>query len=274
MITISFDPIFLQLGGLQLSWHGLFTALAVAVAVLVGFRIARDKGVPESPLWNVIIWAIIGGLIGARLFHVLDHLSYFAAHPLQAIAVWEGGIAVYGSFIGGIVGGYLAARKYKLSAWPLLDAAAPSALVGQMIGRLGCLSNGDAWGEPTGGSWGLVYANPNDLLPQQLIGVPTHPYPVYEIAACALLLGALWLARNRLTTPGTTFLIGAIGYAVIRFGLSFFRQETIVFGGLQEAQVIALITGAIALAFLLFRRPQPATAMQPQAKKTQVRRKK
>ncbi len=258
MIRVTFDPIFLQLGGMALGWHGLFTALAVMVAVWLGMRRARAMGMSADPVSSVALWAVVGGIIGARLFHVLDHLSYFAANPMQIFAVWQGGIAVYGAFIGGIAGGFLAARKVGLQAWPLLDAAAPAMLVGQMIGRLGCLSNGDAWGRPTDGAWGIVYQNPNDLLPPELLGVPTHPYPLYEVAAVALLLGVLWASRRYFRVTGDAFLVAAIGYAAIRFGLTFFRQETVLFWGLQEAQVIALGTGVLALGLIALRHLRPS----------------
>jgi phosphatidylglycerol:prolipoprotein diacylglycerol transferase len=174
---------------------------------------------------------------------------------LQAFAVWEGGIAVYGAFIGGIGAGLFAARRAGLPSWRLLDAAAPAMLIGQAIGRLGCLSNGDAWGAVCAHPLGLclIYTNPNDLLPLELHGVPTYPYPGYEIGAELLLLLGLWLARDRLRQPGEGFLLAALGYAVIRFGLGFMRQETIVAWGLQEAQLIALAAGLVALGFLLMR---------------------
>lgn len=253
VLKIGFDPIFLQQGGLQLGWHGFFTAAAVIVAVVYALRRAQGKGLPGGPVGDVAVWAVVGGIIGARVFHVFDHVSYFAAHPLAIFEVWQGGIAVYGAFIGGIVGGYVAARRAHLPIWGLLDVAAPAMLVGQMIGRLGCLSNGDAWGEPTSGSWGVVYTNPHDLLPASLLGVPTHPYPLYEIAAVALLLGALWLGRAQLRVPGSLFLFAALGYSVIRFGLTFFRQEPVMFWGLQEAQVIALFAGVAVLALMVGR---------------------
>jgi phosphatidylglycerol:prolipoprotein diacylglycerol transferase len=144
-----------------------------------------------------------------------------------------------------------------LDPWPLLDIAAPSMLVGQGIGRLGCLCNGDAWGaDATGCPFCLAirYTNQNDLLPANLQGVPTYAYPFYEIAAEALLLVALWLFRDRLRQrPGLTFLVGAIGYAIIRFALTFYRQERLVLWSLQEAQVIALVTGMVAFGFLVWR---------------------
>ncbi len=252
-IEIGFDPIIAQLGPFQLGWHGVFTALAVAVAVWLGRRLVERWGLPGERIGGVVTWAVIGGLVGARLFFVLDHWPALLAHPLDALAVWEGGIAVYGAFLGGIAAGGLAAWRAGLPIWPLLDAAAPAMLVGQAIGRLGCLSNGDAWGAPCAGPLCVVYTHPHDLLPPALLGVPTHPYPLYEIGAALLLLAGLWLARRRLAAPGTTFLVAALGYAAIRFGLSFFRQEALVLWGLQQAQVVALLTGLVVGGLLLVR---------------------
>lgn len=254
IIDVTFDPIIARLGPVELGWHGIFTALAVVAAVWLGLRRAERRGLPAEPLGRVATWALVGGVLGARLFHVLDHLPYYRANPLEGLAVWEGGIAVYGAFLGGIAAALLAARGAELPTWPLLDAAAPAMLVGQAIGRLGCFSNGDAWGAPTGGPWGVVYWHPNDLLPPGLLGVPTHPYPLYEIAAVALLLGWLGLTRDWLRAqPGRLFLVAAVGYSIVRFGLTFFRQETVLFGGLQEAQLVALATGLVALGTLLVR---------------------
>jgi phosphatidylglycerol:prolipoprotein diacylglycerol transferase len=80
---------------------------------------------------------VVGGIVGARLFHVADHLPYYLANPLLIPAVWEGGIAIYGAFLGGLIGGVVAARRARLPIWRLLDVAAPAMLVGQAIGRLG-----------------------------------------------------------------------------------------------------------------------------------------
>lgn len=249
-LEIAFDPEIARVGPVTLGWHGVFTTLAVLVALWLGTRRARAVVGPVAPLEGVVTWALVGGIVGARLLHVLDHLAAYVADPLGVLAVWQGGMAVYGAFLGGLAGGVLAARRVGLPLWLLLDAATPALLVGQAIGRLGCLSNGDAWGAPTGGTWGVVYWHPNALLPAALHGVPTHPYPLYEIGAVLALLRALWWARRWLAAPGAQFLAAAIGYAAIRFGLSYVRQEPVLLAGLQEAQVVALLTGLAALTAL------------------------
>jgi phosphatidylglycerol:prolipoprotein diacylglycerol transferase len=260
-ITVSFDPVLARLGAFQLSWHGLLTALALLVAVSFGQqaceRAAQKYGFAADSIPAMSYWAVAGGFVGARLFHVVDHLPTYLANPASILAIWEGGIAVYGSFIGGVVAGWIAVRLMHLPAWPLLDAAGPAMLVGQAIGRLGCLANGDAWGRPCNGDPGLclAYTHPEALVPASLLGVPTHAYPAYEIAATLVLLGLLWLVARRWpdAPPGVLFLLAAIGYAVIRFSLTVFRQETAVLWGLQEAQVIAVVTGLAAAVALVVR---------------------
>lgn len=253
IVTFSFDPVIVQLGPVQIGWHGVFTVLAIAIGVWWGLRGARRIGVEGEVVDRVLTWAIAGAFIGARLFHVADHLSYFVDHPLEAFAIWQGGIAVWGGFIGAILAGLFAARGKALPVWRLLDVAAPAILIGQAIGRLGCLSNGDAWGAPTGADWGIVYTDPNDLIRPDLLGVPTHPYPLYEIAAVLLLLGVLARLRPRLARPGELFMVATLGYAAIRFFLTFFRQETIVFAGLQEAQAISVAVAVVVLALWALR---------------------
>jgi len=184
--TFAFDPLIAQLGPFQLGWHGIFTALAVVGALWLAGRLAVRQGISSDVVYGIGGWGVVGGIIGARLFHVADHLTFYLDNPLLIPAVWEGGIAVYGAFIGGLIGGGVAAWRAHLDPWPLLDIAAPCMLVGQAIGRLGCLCNGDAWGANATGCpvcLAIRYTNQNDLLPADLKGVPTYAYPVYEIAA-------------------------------------------------------------------------------------------
>jgi phosphatidylglycerol:prolipoprotein diacylglycerol transferase len=252
-IEISIDPIIAQIGPFQLGWHGIFSLLALVAGVWLGLRRAGRLGIDVDTMASGLGWVIAGAVVGARLFHVLDHLPYYAQHPLEIVAVWQGGIAVYGGFVGGVVTGAIAAWRLGLPVWRCLDAAAPAMMVGQAIGRIGCFINGDAWGAPTGCPCGVVYWNEHALIPPELIGVPTHPYPLYEIGGVAVLLALLWLVRGRTTRPGTEFLLTTIGYGVIRLVLSYVRQETVIVFGLQEAQIIAVLTAAIAAAILVGR---------------------
>ena len=263
LIQITIDPIIAQVGPFQLGWHGIFSMLALITGVWFGLRRAHHLGLDVDTMVSGLGWVIAGAVVGARLFHVLDHLPYYAQNPLEILAVWQGGIAVYGGFVGGVLAGVIAAWRLGLPVWRSLDAAAPAMLVGQAIGRIGCFINGDAWGAPTGCACGVVYWNEHALLPPDLLGVPTHPYPLYEIAGVAVLLGLLWTARGRQVPSGTVFLVTTIGYGLIRLVLSVVRQETVIVFGLQEAQLIAVLTSAVAVAILaarlaISRAPVPA----------------
>src|SRR5215212_11592615 len=250
LIQVTIDPIIAQIGPFQLGWHGIFSMLGLLAGVWLGLWRMRQLGIDTDAVASGLGWVIFGAVIGARLFHVLDHLSYYAQHPADIVAVWQGGIAVYGGFIGGVLAGVVGAWRLGLPVWRCLDAATPAMLVGQAVGRIGCFVNGDAWGAPTGCPCGVVYWHEHALLPPELLGVPTHPYPLYEIAGVALVPGLVWLAVRRGSRPGTAFLLATVGYAALRFALTFVRQEPIVALGLQEAQLIALGTGAVALAIL------------------------
>lgn len=252
-IQITIDPIIAQLGWFTLGWHGIFSMLALLGGVWLALRRAGQLGLDTDTMISGLGWVIAGAVVGARLFHVADHLGYYSQNPIEIIMVWQGGIAVYGGFVGGVLAGAFAAWKLGLPVWTSLDAAAPAMLVGQAVGRIGCLINGDAWGAPTGCPCGVVYWHEHALLPADLLGVPTHPYPLYEIGAVAVLLGILWLLRGRAIRPGTTFLVMTVGYGIIRFFLTFVRQETVIVFGLQEAQIVALVTCAIAIGIMTSR---------------------
>ncbi len=197
---------------------------------------------------DVIIWIIVGGLVGGRLFQVLDHLPYYLTTPQEIIAIDDGAISLLGSWIGGVIGAIGAARWTGIPVWRLLDVLTPPALVGQMIGWLGGLCTGAAWGLPTGGAWGIVYWNPHDLLPPQLLGVPTQPDALDQIAGTALILASLRLGRcwfsNR---EGRVFLAAMGTYWGTQFVLAFARPEPLVFLGLGATQVVALAAIAILL---------------------------
>lgn len=261
MIEASWDPILFTLGNFQVGWHGIFTALAVAASLWILGQGAAKLGISNDNVTYVGYAAVVGGVVGARLFHVFDNWPLYASNPISILFVWQGGIAVYGAFVGAIIAGAAMAWRLKLPVWGLLDVAAPCLLVGQAIGRIGCLANGDAWGAPCDCPTCLCisYTHPNALIPNDLRGVPTYPYPFYEMLGVGLILIFLWLIRNVDLPAGHRFLIATIGYGIVRFFLTYLREETIVLGNLQEAQVVAIVTGGIALLILIARsigRPQ------------------
>lgn len=252
-IVISIDPVIIQIGPFMVRWYSLFFALAVAAGVWLGRREARRKGLPVEQIESLAMWSIVGGLIGARLFHVFDNWDVYAANPQRLLNVWEGGMAVYGGLIGGVLTGTLYALRHKLPAWKVADAAAPGMLLGQAVGRLACIPNGDAFGAPTGVPWAFSYTNPKAMVPRSLLNVPTHPYAVYELLFNLLLLSVIWRLRRMYKSDGALFLTYVATQVTGRFFLTFFRGERIALWGLQQAQVVALVILPLVLLLLVWR---------------------
>jgi phosphatidylglycerol:prolipoprotein diacylglycerol transferase len=262
-ITVPLDPILVRIGHFGLGWYGIAVGAAIAVALLVARREAKRRNIdPDVVLW-VAGWSLAGGFVGARALFVVDHWSTYASDPIRSLAIREGGLAIQGALLGGLIAGVLAARRRRLPVLVLADMAAPAVVLGQAIGRLGCLFTGDALGGPTSLPWGVSYTNAASMAPQ--LGVSLHPVFAYEAIWDLALFALLWMVRTRGWQPGRLFATYLGLYAAGKFGLSFFRQERVWAWGLQEAQFVAavLLIGALALwALTAFRgtRPAPAAA--------------
>ena len=180
-ITISIDPVLFRIGPLEPRWYGLFVALALLAGYVVFMHRLGKRNLPVNQVSSSFPWLVIVGLLGARVFHVVDHWGRYVEHPLAAINLQQGGLAIWGGIVCGTAAAVLIYRAKGLPLAVVADAAAPALLIGQMIGRLGCIVNGDAYGGVTDLPWGFVYTHPAALLPDHLMGVKTHPYPVYEM---------------------------------------------------------------------------------------------
>ncbi len=258
MLTISIDPIIFTIGHFMLRWYSLIVMAAVVLAVWFAANEAERKGFKKAEVYDGAFWVVGGGLIGARLFHVLDHWPHeFAANPIRALYVWEGGLAIWGAVAGGLIAAALLARRRHWNLPRLLDAIAPGLVLAQAVGRVACVITGDAMGKPTDGPFGFAYTSPNAMVAQ--LGVYYTPMPVYEIVANIGIFALLWRLRRRGWPDGLLFLLYLSLYSVERFLLAFTSSYQVIALGLTQSQIVAVLSLAAALplmARILSRRPR------------------
>ncbi|MBI3979550.1 MAG: prolipoprotein diacylglyceryl transferase [Chloroflexi bacterium] len=256
MIEIHIDPNIFTLGPFLFSWHGLLSAVGLLLGVLIAVREARLRrlGIPEDDVYGAAFWGTVGGIVGARLFHVVDQIDYYLANPAQIIALNEGGIAIYGAIIGGPLAGIAYSAVRRLPALNILDLAAMGLIFGQAVGRVGDVINGEHHATASSLPWAVVYTHPRTLAEP---GLAVHPAVAYELLWDLLIFGGLVALRNRSARPGVIFTVYLFGYSLGRFFLSFLRLDALVLAGLTQAQIVAvgsMIVAALALVVLL-RRP-------------------
>lgn len=250
-MVIHIDPNLIVLGPLVLTWHGLFSAVGLGAGIWIAARLLRGSPVPEDEVMTTAFWGTVGALVGARLLHVLDQWDYYRQQPGQILLINEGGIAIYGAILGGVLAGFLYVRLRRLPVGLLADAAAVGLILGQAIGRIGDVINGEHHGQrlPDGTPWAVVYTHPNTLGER---GVPNHLAVGYELVWDLLVFGVLLGLWGRLPRPGMLFWLYLLLYSAGRFVISFYRQDTLTPFGLAQAQVVALGSAAVAIWFLVY----------------------
>jgi phosphatidylglycerol:prolipoprotein diacylglycerol transferase len=268
-MTIDIDPVIGRLGPLTFRWYGLLMMLGVAVGVVIFSDQLKRRGIPRDHALGIAIIAVPCGVIGARLVHVFENLGYYWANPDKIFGWGLIGLAIYGVVGGGIIGLIAYCLWKKLPTLKVLDSTALAFTVGQIIGKFANIINGDTWGNPTNLPWGFTYVNPASLIPDRLLGVPTHPNPVYEQIWLLCILAILLVVVPRLKIDGMAILMYLTLYSVGRFFLSFFRVNKEIVFGLVEAQVIALviIVVSVPLAYYLWRRDKRRRTTPPPGQK-------
>jgi len=252
MFTISIDPIIFSVGHFMVRWYSLIILAAVLVGLWVSGREAERRGMNKEIIYDLAVWLIPAGILGARLFHVIDHWHHeYATAPLTALYIWQGGLAIWGAVIGGVIALLILCQRKGWQLLPLLDTFAPGLVLAQGIGRLACIITGDAMGKPTAGPFGFAYTNPGAMVPQ--LGVYYTPTPVYELLMNIGIFALLWSLRRRRWPDGALFLVYLSLYSAGRFVITFWSSYQIVAFGLTQAQWISLVGLGAGLALLAYR---------------------
>jgi phosphatidylglycerol---prolipoprotein diacylglyceryl transferase len=222
--------------------HGVGTAVGFFAGAWLMARRAEPRGIPRSEVYNAVTWGAIGAIIGARGFYVLGHLNQFDSIG-DMLAVWEGGLTMFGGFIGGLVLGLGYLRRHGFAIPPALDAAAPGFAVGVIFGRVGDLIIADHLGRAT--DFFLGYRIPDAEIapgygpPTYVPGEVVHQTALYDLAGALVLLGVLYLIERRKPATGTLFASFSLWYGLQRVFIDFTRNRELIesfFFGLSGSQ--------------------------------------
>ena len=258
-IKIGIDPEIAEFGGLLLTWHGVFTAIGIALGVWVAVKMAARVGFIEDDAYTIALVVVPAGIVGARALFVIENWDLFSDDLLDVFRINEGGISIYGALIGGALGGlaYGVWRRMPIRAG--LDAAAFGAILGQGIGRIGDVINGEHFANASDLPFAAVYTHANS---PSFGRDPQHLAVGYELLGDLLIFGLLFLLWRFYKRDGLVFFSYAFLYSIMRLGVSAIRLDDEVLWQFNMAQVVALVViGVSILGFAYVLRQPPGRRM-------------
>lgn len=244
---VSPDPIAFSIGSLEIRWYGILIALALLVGIVISYFIAKYRGEKQDEVINFAPFAVIFGVIGARLLHVVVNWSYYSGHLSYILAFRKGGLAIQGVMLGGILALIVFCKIRKLDFWKWADIMAPALLFGQAIGRWGNYFNQEAFGMPTSVPWG-IYIDPINRPPSYSNAQFFHPTFLYEsianlvLFALLLLILRLYNKRPDKFPNGLVFATYLGVYAIYRSIIEYYRIDSSFVLGIKVVYILDVIT--------------------------------
>lgn len=249
-IHLEINPVLFQVGPFSIHWYGVITALAFLVIIIGVLRKSDRYGLKQDDLIDMMLFTVPIGIIGARLFYVLMNWEMYSGNPLDIVKIWEGGLAIYGGIILGIITILLFCRSRKINALQLLDHIVVYLALGQSVGRWGNFVNQELFGPPTTLPWGMT----GNII-ERTTREPVHPLFLYE---SLWNLGTFFLLawfRKRKKLEGEVFSLYMVSYGCARLLIDSMRSDLRI-GGVNINQVIGGIFAVAFLILFIYRRLQ------------------
>lgn len=261
----------IDIGPVRIHYYGLILMFGAIAGAWLAYREAQRRSrlapgtVDPEVVWDGLVWVLIGGIIGARLWHIFTPPAsmvaegkttlFYLTHPLDALAIWQGGLGIPGAILGGAIALYLFCRRRKMSFLLWADIAAPGLALGQAIGRWGNFVNQELYGAPSNLPWAIFIDRAHRLPGFENIE-RYHPLFLYESLWNLVVMGILLtLARrfSRQLREGDLFLAYLVGYPLGRFFLEFLRLDRSLVAGLNANQSLMAVVAIASAALLAYR---------------------
>lgn len=237
------NPVAFTIFGIDIMWYGVLISLGVLLGVIFALRECKRIGFKEDDLLDFLLIAIPSAIVGARAYYVIFSWDFYSKNPGEIINIRNGGLAIHGALIAGVIVGILFCKIRKINVLKLLDIVMPSVALGQAIGRWGNFINQEAHGGPTNLPWGIM-----------VDGQKVHPTFLYEsIIDFCIFLFLMWYRKNKKTTDGQVLGLYLILYSAGRFFVEGLRTDSLMFLGMRVAQLISLasvLAGVLLLVYI------------------------
>ena len=247
------NPVLLDLGFIQIYWYSIMILLGVFIGGSLIIRESKKFKIPEDYILNMILFCIIFGIIGARLYYVAFEWDYYSNHIIDIFKIWEGGLAIHGGILFGLIFIIIYTKKYKVNTFRMLDIIAVGLIIGQAIGRWGNFFNGEAHGPLTTLEFLQSLHLPNFIIEGMHInGMYYQPTFLYESIWC--LIGFVFLfffRRRRYCKIGQTTGLYFIWYGIGRYFIESLRTDSLMLFDFKIAQIVSILLVVAGLIILI-----------------------
>lgn len=234
-LEFNINPIAFSIFGKDVYWYGIIISVAFLVCIILAQRDARKFDINPEYIIDLVLFVIPAAIIGARLYYVLFKWKEYVSSPADILAIWKGGLAIYGAILASIVVAYLFAKHKKMDIYKLFDFLIPYLALGQAIGRWGNFVNQEAYGVQTTLPWRMEITSLDNLS-----RISVHPTFLYEFVwNLGLFIFLIWYRKKERRLPGEVFFLYMVLYGLGRFWIEGLRTDSLMMGPLRISQVLA-----------------------------------
>lgn len=249
-LEFNISPVAFSIFGRDIYWYGIIISTAFLVCVLLAQRDASKFRIDPEDIIELVLFAIPASIVGARLYYVLFNWKEYASSPADIIAIWKGGLAIYGAVLASIITAYFFVKHKKLNGYKFFDFCAPYMSLGQAIGRWGNFVNQEAYGSQTTVPWRMEIIDPHSMS-----AISVHPTFLYEsLWNIGLFIFLIWYRNKEKRLPGEIFFLYMALYGLGRFWIEGLRTDSLMAGQFRISQVLAGVFVILFSAIIIFRR--------------------
>ncbi len=249
-------PVLIEIGPFEIRYYSLMYLLAITSGIFLLRQEITRKGLALSKddVINLVLLSIFGGIICARLYYVAFNWDYYGVHIKEIPAIWKGGLASHGGFIGGFIVAYLYLRHYRVPIWKIGDSILPLIVMGEAFVRFGNFMNGEAHGVPTTLPWGIVFPQGSPA-GNEFPNTPVHPTMLYQLFYNLMAFSVVWFGlRKKEYKDGFVAAVTVIIYSIGRFFIEGLRADSLYLGPFRIAQIMSMALISAMIYIILSRR--------------------